>query len=195
MANVNISAVMDKVNAFSKSNTGSKKINEYIDKCVKDGRGVTEAGSTIVTKQAMIRAAETLIMKLKESASQYNLPNSVREHFNSLRATAPYESGKQGYKIDITFEDDLSRMSLLITSGKNSGQHTGEGISNIIALFNNGYDASSKVFGLWESHGENISSLTHRDSLNFMESTVESFNREWGNFYNAYAYISSEQYR
>lgn len=185
---------MNKVNAFSKSNTGNKKINEYINKCVKDGRGVTEAGSTIVTEQSMSRAAEVLIMKLKEAASQHNLPNSVREHFNSLKATSPYEVGKQKYKIDIIFEDDLSRMSLLITSGKNSGQRTGDGISNIVALFNNGYDTSNKVFGLWESRGEKISSLTHRDGLHFMESTVESFNREWGNLYNVYAYISSGQY-
>ena len=188
---------MNKVRAFTKSNTGDKKINEYIDKCVQDGREATEAGDTIVTKQAMDRAAEMLIMQLKEAAFQYNLPSSVREHFNSLRATypVPYGASKQKYKIDITFEDDLSRMSLLITSGKNSGKRTGDGVSNIVALFNNGYNANNNVFGLWESHGENISSLTHRKSLNFMESTVESFNREWGNLYNVYAYISSDEYK
>lgn len=200
MANIDMNAIMSKVKSFAKSDEGQKRMSRYISDCRESGRSETAAGDTIITEQIMIRAAETLISMLKEAASQFKLPESVKEHFGSLYYNQPIPWGKQGdsYKVDITFGDDLSRMSLLITSGANKGKRTGEGIKNIVSLFDTGYDAGKQVYGSWDGHidvyawNDTIASRTHRDGLNFMQQTLDSFNREWGALYNVVAIVSAD---
>lgn len=198
MPRIDISSIMSKVGAYAKSQRGKDVMRQYIDQCRSDGRSVTAAGDTIITEEIMIRAAEMLISMLRETAAQHHLPESVKEHFNSLDYNQPVPYGRESsqYKLDITFKDDLSRMSLLITSGKNKGKRTGDGIDNIVSLFDTGYSAEKRVYGVWDGHGEEtIGSLTHRDGLHFMSETVNAFNREWGALYNVYAYIPSENGR
>jgi len=112
----------------------------YIKHCRENGKSATEAGAVVVTEQDMIRAAEALIKILQETASQKGLPESVMEHFYSLYYSEPIPCGKEGgqYKVDVQFGDDLSRMSLRITSGKRKGERTGEPIENIVSLFDTG---------------------------------------------------------
>lgn len=189
---------MGKVDKYTKSQQGKDTIQQYINQCRADGRSVTAAGDTIITEPIMIRAAETLISMIKETAAQHRLPESVLEHFESLYYNEPmlFDKESNQYKIDITFGDDLSRMSLMITSGKNKSQRTGNGIDNIISLFDTGYDAEHRAYGAWEGHGkERIASLTHRDGLNFMKEALDAFNREWGSLYSVFAYISSDDPR
>ena len=198
MARIDISSIMEKVGAYVKSQRGKEAMQRYINQCRTEGRSTTAAGDTIITEQVMMRAAEKLISMLKETAAQNNLPKSVKEHFDSLYYSEPILYGKESsqYKVDITFGDDLSRMSLLITSGKDKGKRTGNGIDNIVSLFDTGYSADKRVYGVWEGHGEDtIASLTQRDGMHFMSETVSAFNREWGALYNVYAYIPSENGR
>lgn len=194
MAHINISSIMGKVNSYARSQEGQGVMKQYINQCRADGRSTTAAGDVIITEDIMIRAAEMLIAMLRETAAQHNLPESVRAHFDSLDYSQPVPYGKLGeqYKVDVSFGDDLSRMSLLITSGARRGEHTGGGISNIVSLFDTGYDASTRVYGMWESRGEEISSLKHREGLHFMDSTINAFNRQWGALYNVYACISPD---
>lgn len=198
MATINLNSVMDKVKAYVKSDACNTKMTKYIRKCREEGKEVTEAGSAVITEHEMIRAAEALIRILQETASQKRLPESVMEHFHSLYYNEPVPYGKEGgqYKVDVQFGDDLSRMSLRITSGKRKGERTGEPIENIVSLFDTGYDTSKRVYGAWDGHGdETIASLTHRDPLNFMEEALTSFNRQYGERYQVFAYISAEDPR
>ena len=73
------------------------------------------------------------------------------------------------YRIDISFDaDSLRRQSL-------SPDAYPEGITDIISLFVHGYNATGSVVGSW--HGEdNVWSLRHRDSNDFMARAVEEFN-------------------
>lgn len=198
MARINMSSVMGKVKAFAKSKDGQERINRAVSDLRAKGGAVTEAGDTVITHDSMIRAAELLISILRETASQKGLPESVRKHFDSLYHTDPAPYGKESsrYKCDIIFGDDLSRMSLLITTGPNKGKRTGEGISDIVSLFDTGYDADKRVYGLWDGHGKDtVASRTHREGLHFMSEAIDSFNREYGAVYNARAYMTSDEGR
>ena len=82
----------------------------------------------------------------------------------------PVAIGNTGdYRIDISFDaDSLRRQSL-------SPDAYPEGIRDIISLFVHGYNAKGSVVGSW--HGEdNVWSLRHRDSNDFMARAVEEFN-------------------
>jgi len=187
MAQINMASIMSKVRAFAKSEEGKTRCSEYISKCRADGRGTTDGGGTIITTDAMCRAAEMMISILKQTAQEHQLPASVQEHFNSLEYSAPMVVGAEGdtYQIDIWFADNLSRMSLLITTGERKGQYTGDGVANIVSLFDTGYTASQAVYGLWNGHEENgvITSRVHREGKKFMAQAIESFNRTWGELY------------
>ena len=82
----------------------------------------------------------------------------------------PVAIGNTGdYRIDISFDaDSLRRRSL-------SPDAYPEGITDIISLFVHGYNAKGSVVGSW--HGDdNVWSLRHRDSNDFMARAVEEFN-------------------
>lgn len=195
MSIINIGQIIQKVKSYAKSTEGKQRIDEYIGQCVSDGRVKTAGGSQIITIDVMKRAADTMIRKMREVAYSKKLPESVMGHFNSLTATDPilYDNGKK-YRIDISFEDNLSRLSFQIAHGKKKGQYTGDGIDNIVSLFDTGMDADRMAYGLWvgyEMLGP-VAGLTHRDELRFMSEAVSEFNLEYGDLYNVYAYISAD---
>lgn len=86
----------------------------------------------------------------------------------------PLERNGDQYSLSISFnEEALHRESL-------DPDAYPEGISNIIKLFINGYDARGAVHGVWKGHGdEEIWSLRHRDPNDFMEKAVEEFNGKY----------------
>lgn len=194
MAQINMSSIMSKVRAYAKTNEGKQRSKDYIAQCRKDGRTQTQSGETIITEDIMCRAAETMISILKQVAQEHQLPASVQEHFDSLEYSQPRIVGNQGeaYQIDIWFSDDLSRMSLLIPTGSRAGQRTGDGIQNIVSLFDAGYFASHSVFGTWDGHEDAgvIRSLSQRDGKHFMSKAIDSFNRAWGEVYGVRAMIA-----
>lgn len=196
MSNINMDSVMSKVRAFAKSNDGMKRSQEYIAQCRKEGRNITHSGEVIITEEIMCRAAETMISILKQVAQEQQLPASVREHFNSLEYSQPKTIGKLGdtYQIDIWFSDDLSRMSLLIPNGRRTGRRTGDGVQNIVSLFDTGYVASGSVFGLWDGHeyAGVVKSREARSGKHFMSQAIESFNRVWGKNYGVHAMIAAD---
>ena len=196
MAQINMASIMSKVRAYAKTNECKKRNQDYIAQCRQAGRNTTESGETIITEQIMCRAAETMIATLRQIAQEHQLPASVQEHFNSLEYSQPRVVGNQGevYQVDIWFSDDLSRMSLLIPTGKRAGQRTGDGIQNIVSLFDTGYSASHSVFGTWDGHEDAgvIRSRSQLDGKHFMSQAVDSFNRAWSEIYGARAMIAAD---
>ncbi len=196
MAQINMASIMSKVRAYAKTNECKKRSQEYIAQCRQAGRSTTESGETIITEEIMCRAAETMIATLRQIAQEHQLPASVQEHFNSLEYSQPRVVGNQGeaYQVDIWFSDDLSRMSLLIPTGKRAGQRTGDGIQNIVSLFDTGYSASNSVFGTWDGHEEAgvIRSRSQLDGKHFMSQAVDSFNRAWSEIYGVRAMIAAD---
>ena len=191
---INSSAIMAKVRKYARSPEGKKRIEDKIDEYISQGRDKTDAGSNVVNINVMARVADRMIELLKEHASAVSLPASVLDHFNSLKHDSPVKLKKNKYMVDIYFDDDLSRMSLRITSGLRMGQRTGGGIDNIIALFDTGYTASAQVIGQWDGHEEagNVRSVVQRNGLHFLEGAVNDFNREFGDEYSVTARISDK---
>lgn len=188
---------MNKVKAYSESGEGRAKIAKTIKERRENGNGKLASGDYIVTLQDMQRLSEELIRTLKDEAASSinNLPQSVLDHFNSLTYTQPEPAGAEGkqYSIDIYFQDDLSRMSLLITSGNRKGQRTGGGIKNIVSLYDTGYQASKQVYGDWSGHEEAgvIASRTELEGRYFIERAIDSFNRRYSKEYNLDARVTA----
>ena len=195
MARIDVNSIMSKVNSYAGSSKGKDRMEKKIKEYREGGVSKTDAGGSIITLKDMCTAAEEMIKLLQVSALQCGLPQSVLDHFASLtyRQPKPVGNGNKFYTVDIYFQDDMSRMSLLITSGDRVGQRTGDGIRNIVSLFNTGYDASSQVYGLWEGVG-NVVSKQSRDGLHFIEQAVQEFNNKWGAKYNVQALVVSTEY-
>lgn len=195
MSKINMSGIMSKVSQYAKTDDGKKKISEKINEYIDNGVNRTDGGGVVITKETMCKAAEEMIRILKSTASSSGIPASVLAHFDSLTYSPPRQSGKKEYTIDIYFADDLSRLSLKIASGKRRGERTGDGIDNIVSLFDTGYPlnkkASKRVSGIWEGHEElgEIWSRTSREGTRFMSNSIEQFNITYGDKYNVTAYI------
>ena len=191
MAWLNKDSIMSKVRAYAESKDGKKRIADVIDKFQKEGGlgSVTGAGSYIVTYDTMKWLADKLIDILKEEASS-SLPQtaaSVIDHFDSLTHGEIRDLGGGEHIVDIYFADDLSRLSLLVKTS-NGTYRTGDGVENIVSLFDTGYKAKKTVGGFWEGHGY-TRSVQEREGTFFIERAIERFNDEYGKKYNLRAYI------
>ena len=168
--NVNITA--DKLNVKISSWAKTKRGKEIVNEAVADA--VKNEGAE---RERMIKVANMFIQVLKDTASRrigFTESNqSIQEHFNSLKASEP------SIVIYFSSEDDLSRNSLLLPNGN----RTGDGINNIVALFNNGYELKSKITprGVWEGHnnGKEIRAKRKRDELGFMQSAASLIKRTY----------------
>lgn len=192
MASINMSSIMHKVNAYASSKEGKKRTSDIINRYRKEGKTKTEGGSEILTKVRMAELASELINILKQTASSYDLPNSVMKHFETLDYIVQ-DIGEDKFECYIYFNDDLSRESL------ETDYNQGDGIDNIIALFNNGYVASAPKYGWWNGYsptGESLSrantgtelytyikSKQARPSLRFMQTSIEDFYSKYGKQY------------
>lgn len=188
MATVNIGSIMSKVQRYAGSSVGKKQMASVIEQCKKDGVSLTAGGGKIMTEDMMHAAALELITELQRTARRLQIAKllqpSVVQHFDSLQASAIQEEDGSCV-IYISFMDDLSRMSLLNTD---TGKRTGDGVDNIIALFEYGYYANGAVHGYWESRDSYTWSRSMRDGLGFMRTTIQRFNMKYsGNDYNCYA--------
>lgn len=180
--------ILSKVEAWSKTPEGKKRIQAKLDEYGKQGRATTQAGSKIRTEQTMYEAAAKMISILQNAAREAGLPESLLEHFDALTASAPKALGNGTYVVSIDFGGDLSRKSLENDLGYN-------GVDNIIALFNNGAHANNYVYGWWNGHaptGESVyrsgsssgyawvRSKKDREGLHFIQQAVSDFNGNYG---------------
>lgn len=198
---INMQAIMSKVRAYEKSKRCAEKTKKYIRYCVENNIEKTCAGDTILTEKKMNELAEAMINILQSIAGAYNLPESVFDNIMSLTKDSlileKADNKKDSYSIGLYFSDDLSRPSLLIVGGSRSGR-TGEGISNIISLFDTGatIKTNREIRGIWDGHenlGE-VSATLHRPELHFMRDAIQQFNTTYGTQYDVYAELPGVAY-
>lgn len=157
MADINMSSIMSKLSKFTKTNEGQKMMRDKIAEYASDGVGYTAAGEKLTTSEDIYEMSMELIADLQNAAAQAcaigRMPQSVADHFNSLDIvsyTDHYDkkTGKTTYTVKINFLEDMSRPSLLKLSARAEGgsygrydtrARTGDGIDNIVALFEFGY--------------------------------------------------------
>jgi len=187
MAVINWSSISDKAKAYSKTDSGKKKMSEAITNLKKSGSGVTSSGDEVLTHSKMSELAEEFIDMLKKQAASFDLAESVMEHFDSLDYMIE-DAGNNVFQCFIYFRDDLGRESLY------RGDNTSEGINNIVALFNNGYVASKSVYGYWKKHDTYVHSVPARPSLHFMQRSIEDFINKYHNKYNITAVLNDDEY-
>lgn len=214
--NINMGSIMGKAMAFSESKEGKSRMKACLDKYKKEGRTTTAAGDQVVTEDMMWEAAAKMITVLRATASQYDLPESVMRHFDSLECSKPRPRGDGTMVVDIYFDDKydggLRRESLEDGSGHYGGEfggRTGEGINNIIALFNNGAHAKDFTYGWWDGHSGTgdaslrsgalnsfawVRSRKDREPLHFIQQAVMDFNGNYGHEYGVVAEIVEQEY-
>lgn len=193
---ISLSSIRNQLKAWEKSPAGRAAIGNVIDQYRKEGRSRTEGGSEIITEEVMIRLANEFIGLLALKAGAYagtggdgSIPTSVTASISNMVAGAPVLLEDGSFMIDISFVDDLSRPSLR----KKDGNRTGDGIDNIIALFNNGANASKAVFGIWDGHTTTpIKSKPVRPGLGFMQEAKEEFENKYKARYGITVALSSE---
>ena len=144
MPTINMASIMKKVSAYSKSNEGKLRMKNCIKNYSDNGINKTEAGDRIIGEKDMHLAAAKMIDVLIKTARSYDLPASIMEHFEELSASKIYEMPDGSSTIYIYFGGDLHRESLY-----SEGY---DGVDNIIAVLNNGYNAKGYVYGWWEGH-------------------------------------------
>lgn len=201
MVTINMSSIMRKVSAHSRTDKGKAEMRERIQKYRADGVGKTGGGGKVVTEADMWTAATKMIDVLRSTAQSYGLPASVMRHFDSLACSRIYEMPDGSSIIYIYFEDDLHRDSLYPEGY--------DGVQNIIALLNNGYHAKDYVYGRWAGHSPAggskldggsadasayIRSRKDREGLRFIQQAVKDFNGNYGADFNVTA-VAGDSYR
>lgn len=177
MAGINWDSIMKKANACMNTTQKKREIRTKVDLHmlgkISLGSGGGK-GSSHTPEEAADKFIEILMREIKthENASYASggISRSAIAGFPEIEHGTPYRVGDK-YCIDIYFEGDLSRPSLAPSYY--------DGINNIIALLNSGYEAGHRVYGTWESRAwtddERIASLVSRGGAHFIESAVDNF--------------------
>lgn len=199
MSNIDMGSIMKKVESYARSAEGKLQMKKCIEKYKYNGIEKTKGNGRIVTNSNMNDAANKIIEILKHIAQSYDLPDSVMRHFDSLRYSKAKHRPDGTSVIYIYFNDDLQRDSLYPDG-------YGDGVSNIIALLNNGYRAKNYVYGNWDNHsptgeydGRSINSSAYirsrkdREGLYFIQQAIDDFNKNFGTQFNVTA-VASDDY-
>ena len=199
MAEINMNSIAEKVRKFSQTPAGKEKMKKAVEKLANSNKAQTALGQELLSRSRMVELTEELIGVIKSTAASYDLPPSVMKHFDSLDYII--QAGDDGnVESLIYFADDSSRESL------DADIYTGDGIDNIIALFNNGYVASSYAYGWWDGHtptpGNIIStsgsvyvrSKIGRPSLRFMQRAIEDFASRYTGKYPMVVELNDSEY-
>lgn len=112
----------------------------------------------------------------KEIASSPNLSPDAVSSISNIKVSNPVKVKNNLYRVGVSFSGDLHRPSLAPSLYPN-------GIENIVALLNNGYNASDYVYGNWNG-SKRIRSLIKREGAHFAQNSVRIFESEYGAKYN-----------
>ena len=166
MATANFDSILKKVNAYMETSEGKKKKSDAIDKKVK------EKGAHTPDRAAM----DFINVLRKEIETTPTLGSTAVEALTKLKYTPPIKTNNNQYVIDIFFDGDLSRPSLV---PKEHRSYDYDDIRNIAALLNNGYgdENTIQVRGVW--HGKKIKSLPQRVGENFIYGAVNRFKNDY----------------
>lgn len=198
------SALQQKVIAWADSHIGRKAVNNKLNAMRTVGNGSGANGSSRLANGQEVPSEHTMLILAKDLISIINrvLPEQISTV--SLSSSGPTKNPDGSYSVQIFFdEEDLRRESL-----ENDYQtYTGDGIENIVALFNNGMDAKDFAYGWWDNHGPSgsafsrsmpgdkfawVRSKKHRDPLLFMQAAVEEFNTKYSARYGVSVVLSDD---
>ena len=177
MAGVNWASVLKKAQACMNSPAKQREINTKVDLHMlgKITLGMSGGGrSPRPPEEAAAKFIEVLHKEIQSHAggsyASGGMGPSAIAALGNIGHGTPYRVGDK-YYIDVYFEDDLSRPSLAPTRY--------DGIGNLAALLNTGYEAGHRVYGVWEGHNigddERIASLVSRGGAHFIQSAVDGF--------------------
>jgi hypothetical protein len=143
-------------------------------------RLLAETSAITHSKEGQLDDIVTAFINMLEiNARMCDLPITVMRHVESME-NEPYsfDPSLMEFSTILYFKDKRTgatrRESLLVEGGEAYNLRTGDGIDDIVSLFNNGYSASARVWGLW--HGEHTGSRMWRPPLHFIEKTIAQFN-------------------
>lgn len=203
MVSLDLSKINAKLKAWAESPRGKQALNDRVAE-IAAGNGKTVSGGKPVSPEDLKACAIRFIQILNK-----NLPDEINrpEYTNNpVGKTLHYGAVRQlpsgEYCITVSFDPDaLARNSLYALSGgeddDDGGRRGYEGVYNIVALFDKGYNASKYVYGTWAGHknqpgggssaggeGVRVRSRKNRPPLGFIQKSInefiDTFGREYG---------------
>ena len=191
MSNIDMKSIMEKAVKATNTSKFQKQIEAKTDEFALTGNGGGKANTVGGMPASPLLAAAKFIEVLRneirslEATSGFadgKLGATAVEALSQLDHGTPYKVGKFKYEIPVWFENDLRRDSLCPDEY--------DGIDNIAALLNSGYDAGHVVYGIWLHHSPfNIPSLQHRSGAHFIENAIRDY---MGNYASDYGVTNIE---
>ena len=181
---INEETILKKIKKYAASPEGKQKIQEKREEAFKNNKKFGEPtgeNSVVSTKDYAKLASKWFKYFLDATSDTHNLSliEIAAEAMMSAVISKPEKIGEGLYKVGITFDKkQLRRESLTGEDFWGSEYKTGDGIDNILALFNNGMDISYDKpvpYGKWETHGIYVRATTHRDALQFMQKALQEY--------------------
>ena len=173
---INWDSIFDKAKKRMSDHDMQKRIDWVIDKVILNFS--SSPGSPPAPSEAAKKFIEVLQAEIRSHAgmepSVGGLGATAVTSLTQLSHGEPVKVGRSSYQISVSFDDNLHRESLYPKGYP-------EGVDNIAALLNSGYDAGKRVYGVW--HGNKIHSLTHRDGTHFIESAIRTFMADYASKY------------
>ena len=183
---INEQSILSKTHAFIKSQRGQRRIKTVLKQAMQNG-GVLPSGRKVIDEIDIALAVTEFLSLLRAYAA--DLPDSVYKPIVEAYDGTPVYTPR-GCEVPIYFAGDMSRESL------EDGEYgrTGEGVDNIVAVFNNGAHARATAYGWWTSEsvrtpyslksagGDSVwvPSKKDRAPMQFIQRAVNDFNSGWG---------------
>lgn len=178
MGRINVSSIESACAKQIQSKAVQAKISQKCKKLAASGKALGTK-NTLSMEQAGKLLFDIIEQNFpKESLSTFPLSSS---YISSIKFV------NDKYQIDIQFPSNETRRESLCPDEY-------DGIDNIVALFNNGYEARASVYGYWVSKEKWVWSTRKRPALHFMQESIEQFNSQYGAQYNCKA-VLGEQYK
>lgn len=186
---IDMGSIMKKVKAYSATSKGQKEITEATVNRLHTSKGSDKG----LNEKSIVGYGYKLGQAIYSNAYE-NFPDSVSYLLSNFFVSEPVldigrtSNGKYiYYNVSLDFDcppSSLYRPSL--AKDKNGTEHTGEGINNIIALFENGYDTDHIWWGYWESHSNmHIRTKPYRPALGVIADAIH----DWAGEVGAMAYL------
>lgn len=171
MASINMDAILAKAKAHTSSSSGQAKVNSTVDKVVLGNIRLQSSGTTHTPEEA----ASKFIEVLRKSIISAGLSTGAIDAISDIDHGSAHRIGANTYVIGVYFSGDMSRPSL--------DEEKYGGITDLVALFNNGVDHTMRpVHGTW--HGQEIWSRTVIPGTHFIEQAVTDFMGNYASEYN-----------
>lgn len=163
------SSLESQINKYLETPDGKKKSQEVVDKIMLGEFSMKTNGATDKTPR---QAADMFIKVLEDTIKSAGLSSGVEDAISKgIVRSIPYKNGK-GYSINIYWEEDLSRPSLL--NGVRGGSVNQDRLVDLAELYDTGVDHTmNQVWGIW--HGKKVGSKTKIEGAYFMEEAKRLF--------------------